>query len=136
MKEIVTAIMIWLGANTQFDTNHDIPTIIFLPQEKLNSMYFNDNDHDPESLHGMYNKKKNIIYLRDDWDRRDPWDLGVLTHEIVHYLQDMNEMRFACTREMERDAWPIQKDYLKKVHKFDWNYDQLWYIMISTCDQF
>ena len=25
MKEILTALMIWLGANTQFDTNFDIP---------------------------------------------------------------------------------------------------------------
>jgi hypothetical protein len=136
MKEIITAIMIWVGANTHFDTNHPIPTVIFLPQEQLNSMYFKDNEHDPESLHGMYNKENDIIYLRDDWDRRDPWDLGVLTHEIVHYLQDINNMQFQCSREMERDSWPIQKEYLKSVHNFNWEYDKLWYIMISTCDQF
>ena len=43
-------------------------------------------------------------------------------------------MKFACTKEMERDVWPIQKNYLMKVHNFDWDYDELWYMVISTCD--
>ena len=34
MKEILTALMIWLGANTGLDTNHDIPKVLFLSQEK------------------------------------------------------------------------------------------------------
>ena len=35
MKEILTALMIWLGANTAFDTNHDIPKVLFLTQTQM-----------------------------------------------------------------------------------------------------
>jgi hypothetical protein len=42
-------------------------------------------------------------------------------------------MEFPCTQEMEKDSWPIQQFYLKSVHDYDWDYDQLWYIMISNC---
>ena len=106
MKEILTALMIWLGANTPFSTNFDIPVVMFLPQEEMNSMYYKDNEHEQKSLHGMYDQENDIIYLPDDWDRRSAWDMGVLVHEMVHYLQDMNEMKFACSAEMEKMAWP------------------------------
>jgi hypothetical protein len=81
----------------------------------------------------MYDKDNDLIILPDTWDGREPWDLGVLLHEMIHYYQDMNEMEFPCTQEMEKDSWPIQQFYLKSVHDYDWDYDQLWYIMISNC---
>lgn len=134
MKEIITALMIWLGANTHFDTNHDIPAVIFLPQDELNSMYFSEQHDDTSTLHGFYNRDMDTIFLPDTWDRRSAWDMGVLLHEMIHYLQDMNEEKFMCNQQMERDAWPIQQDYLKKEHNYDWDYDQLWFFMISTCN--
>jgi hypothetical protein len=118
MKEILTALMIWLGANTPFNTNHDIPNIMFLSQTQMEEMFY---------------KESNTIILPDTWDRRKAWDMGVLLHEMVHYLQDMNDHDFGCTAEMERDAWPIQQRYLKERHDYTWDYDGLWYAVISTC---
>ena len=134
MKEIITALMIWLGANTHFDTNHDIPTVIFLPQDQLNTMYFKDHHEHTSTLHGLYNKDIDTIFLPDTWDRRSAWDMGVLLHEMIHYLQDVNGVEFLCDQQMERDAWPIQQDYLKQEHNYDWNYDELWYFLISSCN--
>ena len=81
----------------------------------MNALYYQDNDHEPDSLHGLYNKEEDTIILRDDWNKDDPWDMSVLLHELVHYLQDVNEMKFTCTAEMEKDSWPIQQNFLKKV---------------------
>jgi len=36
---------------------------------------------------------------------------------------------------MEKDAWPLQKKYLKEVHNYIWDYDILWYMVISDCGQ-
>ena len=117
MKEILTALMIWLGANTGLDTNHDIPKVLFLSQEKMEKLYYVDErDQRPNELHGLYDTNTNTIVLPDTWDRRKAWDLGVLIHEMVHYLQDMNEMKFACSREMEKilpyliTFWRTKKD--------------------------
>jgi hypothetical protein len=136
MKEILTALMIWLGANTQFDTNHDIPVVVFLPQETMEQMFYGDNKYEPDSLHGMYHRDTDTIYLPDTWDRRGPWDLSVLLHEMVHYVQDQNNIVFTCTQEMEKDSWLIQQKYLLEVHKVKWNYDKLWHLMVSSCSDF
>ncbi len=133
MNGILTALMIWLGTNTPLSVNHELPNVMFLPQEKMEQMFYGDNDYEPEQLHGMYNKETDTIILPDDWNRNDPWDLGVLVHEMVHYLQDKNEMKYACTQEMEKLAWPIQQFYLKKVWNYDWDYDGLWFLVISSC---
>ena len=105
--------MIWLSANTFYSTDHPLPNVIFLSQAEMNALYYKDNEHEPNNLHGMYNKEENVIILPDTWDIRNPWDQGVLLHEMVHYYQDVNEMKFDCSQEMEQDAWPIQQFYLK-----------------------
>lgn len=125
--------MLWLGTNTYLNADYPHPTVILMPQAEMNSLYFKDNDHEPDSLHGLYNKEDDTIILPDDWNKDDPFDMSVLLHELVHYLQDVNGMKFNCTQEMEKDSWPIQQNFLKKVYNYDWNYDKLWYIMISSC---
>ncbi len=127
--------MIWLGANTPFDTNHDIPNVLFLTQSQMEELYYvEDQEKFPNQLHGLYNRENNTIVLPDTWDRRKPWDLGVLIHEMVHYLQDVNQLEFECTAQMEKEAWPIQKQYLKEQHNYDWDYDQLWFLVVSNCN--
>ena len=134
MKEILTALMIWLGANTPFDTNHDIPNVLFLSQTQMEQMYYKGESKIPNTLRGLYDTESDTIILPDTWDRRKAWDMGVLLHEMVHYLQDQNNYQFSCTSEMERDAWPIQQRYLKERHDYAWDYDGLWYAVISTCN--
>ena len=133
MKEILTALMIWIGANSTLDTNHDIPVVLFLTQEQMEQMYYGEHEHEKDSLHGLYDIEDDVIILPDTWDRRKPWDMGVLLHEMVHYLQDQNEIKFACMANMEREAWPLQQKYLSEIHGVDWQYDDLWHHMISTC---
>jgi len=135
MKEILTALMIWLGANTPFNTNHDIPNILFVTQDQMEEMFYKGDNKMPNTLHGLYDKESDTIILSEKWDRRKPWDMGVLLHEMIHYLQDQNKMKFNCTAEMEKDAWPIQQFYLEKQHDYIWDYDGLWYTVISNCSE-
>jgi|TARA_R110000744_G_scaffold122325_2_gene227305 hypothetical protein len=133
MKEILTALMIWLGANTPFNTNYDIPNILFVTQDQMEQMFYKGSNKMPNTLHGLYDKESDTIILSDQWDRRKPWDMSVLLHEMIHYLQDQNKMKFNCVANMEKDAWPIQQLYLEKQHDYIWDYDGLWYTVISNC---
>ena len=135
MKEILTALMIWLGASTPFNTNHDIPNILFVTQVQMEEMFYKGTDTMPNTLHGLYDKESDTIILPDKWDRRKPWDMGILLHEMIHYLQDQNKMKFNCVANMEKDAWPIQQLYLEKQHDYSWDYDGLWYTVISNCSE-
>ena len=133
MKEILIALMIWIGANTDYNTNVPLPSIEFKTQVEMENLYYGDRSEKEGDLYGFYNLKKNIIILPDTWDSTKPFDLGLLVHEIIHYLQDINDVQFGCTAEMELDAWPLQKQYLANVHSYHWEYDGLWHLMISQC---
>ena len=133
MKEIITALMIWLGANSDFNVNMDIPTVMFLPQDKMEQQYYKGRKHADVNLHAFYDTENDIIVLPDTWDRRKPWDLSVLLHEIIHYVQDQNHIQFNCVQEMEAKTWPLQQKYLQQVHDVDWDYDRLWHFMVSHC---
>ena len=133
MKEIIAWLLIWLGTNTYLNSDHPHPKVLLMPQEDMNALYYKDNDHEPDSLHGLYSKEDDTSILPDDWNKDDPFEMSVLLHELVHYLQDVNELEFTCTQEMEKDAWPIQQHFLKQVYDYDWDYDGLWYALISNC---
>ena len=132
MKEILIALMIWIGANTDYKTDVPLPVVEFKTQVEMEGLYYGERKREGD-LYGFYNLKKNIIILPDTWDGTRPFDLGLLVHEMIHYLQDVNEIQFQCVAEMEADAWPLQKQYLENVHDFHWEYNGLWHLMISQC---
>ena len=133
MKEIIMALMIWLGANTNYNVDIPEPTVLFVTQEQLERAYYRGESHEGVTLHGIYDTKLNLIMLSDAWDRTKPWDLSVLLHEVIHYVQDVNEIEYTCIAEMEKDSWPLQQQYLKDQHNIDWEYDKLWHLLISNC---
>ena len=61
MKEIIAWLFIWLGTNTYLNTDHPHPEVVFMPQEEMNALYYQDNDHEPDSLHGLYNKEEDTF---------------------------------------------------------------------------
>ena len=128
MKELIISLMIWVGANTDYKIDFPVPQV-----ERMNVIMSQIIFPDYE---GFYDYKKNIIYIRGGLDIKDSWTQGVLLHEVIHYLQDMNNAQFKCTAEMEKDAWPLQKKYLKEVHNYIWDYNILWYLVISDCGQY
>ena len=132
MKEILIALMIWIGANTDYKTDVPLPVVEFKTQVEMEGLYYGERKREGD-LYGFYNLKKNVIILPDTWDSARPFDLGLLVHEMIHYLQDVNEIQFQCVAEMEADAWPLQKQYLENVHEFHWEYNGLWHLMISQC---
>jgi hypothetical protein len=133
MKEIIMALLIWIGANTDYNTDIPDPVVLFLTQDKMEKVYYGGETHSGTTLHGFYDTKLNLIVMPDTWDRNDPWNISILLHELIHYVQDMNEIEYRCMAEMEKDAWPLQKKYLKEEHNFDWEYDKLWHLLISAC---
>ena len=67
------------------------------------------------------------------WIGIHTYDAKLPFNRMEDYVQDMNNIKFECVAEMEKEAWPLQKEYLKDIHKFDWNYDELWHLVISGC---
>lgn len=133
MKELLIALMLWIGANTNYNVNVPLPEIIRMDKAPLEYQYFQGDIPRDSDIHGFYNLKDKKIYIRGEYPLEHPWSQGLILHEVIHYLQDMNNIKFECVAEMEKDVWPLQKKYLKEVHNFDWDYDELWYKTVSSC---
>jgi hypothetical protein len=132
MKSLIAAMLLWIGANTGYDVDLPHPVIKIVTQQELERIYSKGAGTE-NHLHGFYDRKEDIIYLPDTWKQYDPWSQGVLLHELVHYVQDQNQAKFQCTNEMEKESWPLQKQYLLEYHGYVWDYDELWFAVISNC---
>ena len=125
--------MLWIGANTGYNVDLSLPDVIRMDRAPLEYQYFQGKVPKNSDVHGFYNLKDKKIYIRGEYPLGHPWAQGLLLHELLHYVQDMNKEVFQCVAEMEKDVWPLQQKYLKDVHDFDWNYDELWYLTVSNC---
>jgi hypothetical protein len=134
VKSIIAAMLLWIGANTGYNVDIPHPTVVKLEQDALEYTYTRGQGlNKGVELHGFYDAKSNTIYLPKTFDEYNAWHKGILLHELVHYVQDMNEVRVNCNAELEKDAWPLQRKYLLEMHGVEWNYDGLWFKLISNC---
>jgi hypothetical protein len=133
VKAIITAMLLWIGANTGYNVDIPHPTVIKVSQSQLEQIYTHGNGMQGTVLHGFYDRKEHVIYLPDTFNPYDVWHKGVLLHELIHYVQDMNSAKFPCIQAMEGETWPLQKKYLLEMHGVRWDYDALWFKLISSC---
>ncbi len=140
MKELIAFLMLWIGAETNYNVKLDAPQIVQLTQQELNTMYYKETQTPHGHLHAFYDPKTDTIYLNKYFNIHDPFQKGVLLHELIHYVQDSNEAigpgkPFECMREWELEAYPLQQKYLLEVHGISWDYDELWVKLLSSCDE-
>ena len=62
MKSVIAFMLLWIGANTDYDVNLPHPQIIMLPQEQLEEVY-GGTTTGGGALKGFYSVKKDIIYI-------------------------------------------------------------------------
>ena len=132
MKSVIVFMLLWIGENTNYNVDLAHPTIIFLSEKQLEETYGGETTGGG-ALKGFYSVKKDIIYLKDDFDIHDPWKKSVLFHELFHYVQDQNGFKGACVQEWEKESYPLQRKYMLQVHGLKFKYGELWYKMVSTC---
>lgn len=135
MKSVIAAMLLWIGANTNYNVNLSHPDIQFLPQQQLEMIYSHGRGMNGSELHAFYDTKEDVIYLPDTFNIHSAWHKGVLLHELLHYVQDQNDAKFPCNAKMEAEAWPLQKQYLLEMHGVTWDYDVMWFKMISECSK-
>ena len=137
MKTLIAFLLIWIGTETNYNVDLPHPEIRLLSQVELERVYYGDNKNPTGQLHAFYDPEKNLIYLNENFNIHDAFDKGVLLHELLHYVQDMNGAvgtKFECIRETELEVYPLQKKYLLEVHGVVFDYDELFVKLSATCD--
>src|SRR5881275_1766823 len=109
MEALLTAIVVWLSANYSLPATFDHPRVEFTSAAQMASRFYGSLDRErqaelvlnqPETdIVALYSNESKTIYLLDGWKGNSPAELSVLVHEMVHHLQNVGQLKFACPQE-------------------------------------
>ena len=126
--ELLRAIVGWLSSNYDLGPADELPGVAFVSHEVMIALRHRDvptrgllagedafdQQGAPHSsmVVAVYDDADRTIYLPEAWTGSTPFELSVLVHEMVHHLQNMARMTFACSEEREQLAYAAQRDWL------------------------
>jgi hypothetical protein len=119
----MTAMMLWLSANFELPAVHELPRVEFVSASKMVSHRYQvlsansqnnltvPDDALADTL-AIYSDGTQTIYLREGWTGNSPAELSILVHEMVHHVQNVGRLKFACPQEREQLAYEAQERWL------------------------
>ena len=120
MEALLTAIVLWLSINFQLPANLNHPAIKFvsaaemispLKKNKLRTGDVSASEISSDIV-SLYSNESKTIFLLDGWTGKTPAELSILVHEMVHHLQNVGQLKFACPEEREELAYKAQDSWL------------------------
>jgi len=126
MKELLTIIVLWLSTNFGLFPSYDHPRVEFVPVTEMAALRAKGlaagwllqpgvvvgQPAQVAEVVSVYDDSTKTIYLPDGWTSSKPADLSILVHEMVHHLQNVAELKFACPQEREQLAYSAQERWL------------------------
>ncbi|MCG8379548.1 MAG: hypothetical protein MI865_08765 [Proteobacteria bacterium] len=115
MAELVLSLIVWIGANSDYDINFPQPIVVMTTQHNMCQLFGIDDKFRCEisGLKGFYNEDM-TIYLGTDFDQDNSHHVSRLLHELVHYVQYKNGIGdTTCRGNLEVEAYDLQDTWRK-----------------------
>ena len=110
---LLDTLALWLEANFDLPRAPRDPQLATLPGRELAAMRYGDEAAvSAERVVALYDEATRTILLSDGWTGRNPAEISILVHELVHHMQAMSGQRFACPAARERIAYRAQNAWL------------------------
>ncbi len=114
MTQLVAHLDHWLDANTSLARNANAPQISWIDRHSLALLSGSQHAGYGGNPRGRYDPDSAAIYLVRPWDRRDPRDVSVLLHEMIHHRQAVAGY-FYCPGAQELPAYRTQQKWLAEL---------------------
>jgi hypothetical protein len=122
MEALLTAIVVWLSANYDLPSSFEHPRVEFVSAKDITAHFYEGiarqqqagmvlNQSEPDVV-SLYSSETKTIYLLNGWKGKAPGELSMLVHEMVHHLQNVGQLKFACPQEKEKLAYKAQDGWL------------------------
>ncbi|MBP1887187.1 DUF6647 family protein [Sinorhizobium mexicanum] len=120
------AIAAWLSSELGLPLIDEPPAIEFASAKRMIGLRYRDVPLDRWSggaahldapgerpaVVAVYDDEARTVYLPDGWTGKTPGEVSVLVHEMVHHIQNVAGLKFACPEEREKTAFEAQKRWL------------------------
>ncbi len=137
MHDLLLTLLIWIEANTAYNTNVILPNVTMTEPYNVCAIYGinHKGQCDAAKIIGFYDKNV-TIYLQHNFRTENKVDQSRLLHELVHYLQWSNgKNKTTCLGHLEVEAYKIQ-DKWRVQHDLSETLDPFREIMLSaSCDE-
>jgi hypothetical protein len=124
MNALLMTISLWLSMNFGLPTTDVMPHVEHLPPAKIAALHLGAHlsapspDVAPEStarvddIMSVYDDASRTIFLREGWTGTTPAELSIVVHEMVHHIQNLGGLKYACAQEREKLAYEAQERWL------------------------
>ncbi|MCA1450163.1 hypothetical protein I6F26_26765 [Ensifer sp. IC3342] len=120
------AIAAWLSSEFSLPLIDEPPAIAFASARSMIGLRYRDVPFDQWSggsahldtpgersgVVAVYDDEARTVHLPDGWTGKTPGELSVLVHEMVHHIQNVAGLKFACLEEREKTAFEAQERWL------------------------
>lgn len=128
MEVLFVVIASWLSVNFGLPEVADAPDVRFVTAQRMlevrlqrladagvdgESVVAQFSDNGDGDFHALYDDVSATIYLPETWSSESDADVSVLVHEMVHHIQNVSGLTYACVGERERPAYRAQARWLK-----------------------
>jgi len=110
MPALVSSLEDWLDAQADWPRREAPPLIRTVSQWQAEARQGATATFQRGSLRGLYDPDQSEILLIRPWDPRDPEDVSVLLHELVHHRQAPHH--WYCPAAQELSAYQLQDAWL------------------------
>ena len=125
-RALLKTISAWLSSEFDLPSVDEPPAIAFASERRMVGLRYRDvpsdrsssgSDHayltgERSDIVAVYDDEARTIYLPEGWSGKAPGELSVLVHEMVHHIQNVAGLRFACPEEREKTAFEAQERWL------------------------
>ena len=121
---LFTAVETWLAMQFNLPMPDSHPHIKTMPSERIVSLRYGSLLSNVASERAaqiksiardtvaIYVDFERVIYLSDRWTDGEIAYLSVLVHEMVHHMQNLAGLKYACSQEREKLAYTAQEQWL------------------------
>lgn len=112
MSELILSLIVWIGANSEYDVDFPQPIVVMTTQHNMCELFGISDKFRCEvsGLKGFYNEDQ-TIYLGTDFNQKDPHHVSRLLHELIHYVQYQNGESYLCRGNLEIQAYDLQDEW-------------------------
>lgn len=116
------ALMAWISSQTGmvFDETK-LPEVKFTSSERMAILAYGEEEYrkmgkdQTFTFNALYNHETRTVYLRKNWNIKNPYHQGELLHELVHYMQIKNGglEKVQCVGNLEPQAYFLHEFWLR-----------------------
>ena len=115
LPALVDHLELWIDANSDLPRRSGPATIEWINTAEVAHLKTSARAAKIETTRGLYDPEISAIYLIRPWGARNPYDVSVLLHELIHHRQNGDGTHWYCPGAQELDAYRLQDAWLAEL---------------------